>query len=76
MQNGASEAANASASDFVWCMTAIDWGFGVEATADKLLEESARARLKGKDYALVTARNAATAVEKNQSRGGQGHRRA
>lgn len=65
-----------SSADFVWCMTAIDWGFGVEATADKLMEESARARDKGKDYALVTARNAAAAVEKNQSRGGQGHRRA
>jgi len=63
-----------SMADFVWCMTAIDWGFSVEATADKLLEESAKARDKGKDYALVTARNAAAAVEKN--RAGQGYLRA
>jgi hypothetical protein len=65
-----------STADFVWCMTAIDWGFGVEATADKLMEQSAKARDKGKDYALVTARNAAIAVEKNRNRGGQGQRRA
>lgn len=65
-----------STADFVWCLTAIDWGFSVEATAERLLEESAKARDKGKDYALVTARNAASAVEHNRSRGGQGHRRA
>jgi len=33
-----------------------------------------RAREKGKDYALLTARNAATAVEKNRAR--QGWQRA
>jgi RepB DNA-primase from phage plasmid len=59
-----------SMADFVWCMTAIDWGFGVEATAEKLMEESGKAREKGRDYAMLTARNAATEVEKN--RGGQG----
>ncbi|MGA7238858.1 MAG: DNA-primase RepB domain-containing protein [Bryobacteraceae bacterium] len=63
-----------STADFVWCMTAIDWNFSVEATADRLMEESTRARERGKDYALVTARNAATAVEKK--RGGEGQRRA
>jgi hypothetical protein len=57
-------------------MTAIDWGFSVEATADKLMEESAKARDKGNDYALVTARNAEAAVERNRSRGGQGRQRA
>jgi hypothetical protein len=65
-----------STADFVWCMTAIDWGFSVEATADKLMEESAKARDKGNDYALVTARNAEAAVERNRSRGGQGRQRA
>lgn len=63
-----------SLTDFVWCMTAIDWGFGVEATADRLWEESGRAREKGHDYALLTARNAHLEVEKN--RGGQGRSRA
>jgi hypothetical protein len=65
-----------SHADFVWCMTAIDWGFSVEATAERLVEESTRARDKGKEYALVTACSAASAVEHNRSRGGQGHRRA
>jgi hypothetical protein len=64
-----------SMADFVWCMTAIDWGgFSIEATAEKLMEESAKAREKGKDYALQTARNARVEVEKN--RGGQGRGRA
>jgi hypothetical protein len=63
-----------SMADFVWCMTSIDWGFGVEATADKLLEESSRAREKGRDYALLTARNARLEVEKNRE--GQGRSRA
>jgi RepB DNA-primase from phage plasmid len=63
-----------SMADFVWCMTSIDWGFGVEATAEKLLEESGKARDRGRDYALQTARNAFTEVEKN--RAGQGRNRA
>jgi RepB DNA-primase from phage plasmid len=63
-----------SMADFVWCMTAIDWGFSIEATAEKLLEESAKAHDKGRDYALQTARNAYRKVEKN--RAGQGRSRA
>jgi hypothetical protein len=59
-------------ADFVWCMTAIDWGFGIEATAEKLMEESGKGREKGRDYALLTARNAATEVEKNRGRQGRG----
>lgn len=62
-----------SRADFVWCMTAIDWGFGIEATAEKLMAESGKAQEKGRDYALLTARNAATEVKKN--RGGQGRGR-
>ena len=33
-----------SRADFVWCMTAITWGFGVDATAERLIEESSKAR--------------------------------
>lgn len=61
-----------SRADFVWCMTAIDWGFSVEATAEQLLEESAKAREKGRDYALQTARNARAEVEKNRAGMGRG----
>jgi hypothetical protein len=51
-----------SKADFVWCMTALDWGWGLEETAARLLEESERARARGKDYARVTAANAAAAI--------------
>jgi len=51
-----------SRADFVWCMTAITWGFDVDATAERLLEESSKARAAGKGYAAMTVRNAARAV--------------
>lgn len=40
-------------------MTAIDWGWSVDATADRLTEESAKAQENGERYALDTALNAA-----------------
>jgi hypothetical protein len=55
-----------SRADFVWCMTAITWGFGVDETAVRLIEESSKARTAGKAYAELTARNAAVAVERRR----------
>jgi len=55
-----------SRADFVWCMTAITWGFGTEATTERLLEESSKARAAGKDYAEMTVRNAAAAVARRR----------
>jgi hypothetical protein len=55
-----------SRADFVWCMTAITWGFGTEETADRLMQESAKAQLQGKGYAELTTRNAALAVERRK----------
>jgi hypothetical protein len=55
-----------SRADFVWCMTAITWGWTVNETADRLMEESAKARAQGKDYADLTAQNAALAVERRR----------
>ena len=56
-------------ADFTWCMTAIDWGFDIEETAAKLPEVSEKARervqLKDEGYPLITAQNAAAAVERN-----------
>jgi hypothetical protein len=57
-----------SRADFTWCMIAIDWGWGIEATAARLMEESAKARENGESYALLTAQNAAAAAERNRSR--------
>jgi hypothetical protein len=55
-----------SRADFVWCMTAATWGFGVSETAERLMEESSKARTNGKTYAETTARNAAAAVERRR----------
>jgi RepB DNA-primase from phage plasmid len=57
-----------SRADFTWCLLAIDWGWGVEETAARLLQESGKARENGEPYALRTARNAAAAVERRQGR--------
>ena len=58
-----------SRADFTWCMTAITWGWSIEETAANLLEISTKARENGERYALMTAQNAAAAVERrNRSR--------
>jgi hypothetical protein len=53
-----------SRADFVWCMTALTWGWEKEEIAERLLEESpkARARKDGPEYARVTVINALDAV--------------
>ena len=55
-----------SRADFVWCMTAITWGFGVKETGERLMEESSKAREYGRAYADLTATNAALAVERRR----------
>lgn len=59
-----SDQKDVSRADFTWCMTAIDWGWTVEDTAARLLEESSKAQENGPAYALLTAQNAAAAVER------------
>ena len=49
-------------------MTAITWGFGGDDTAERLMEESDKARANGKSYAELTARNAALAAERRRPR--------
>lgn len=53
-----------SRADFVFCMTAITWGWSVNDTAERLMEESTKAQANGKGYCELTARNAAAAVER------------
>ena len=55
-----------SRADFTGCMTALDWGWSVEETAARLLEESQKARENGERYAIETARNAEAAVHRRQ----------
>jgi RepB DNA-primase from phage plasmid len=62
-----------SLADFMWCKWAIQRGHSVEQTAAKLAEVSAKAqeriRVKGDlGYTLLTARNAAIAVERDRER--------
>jgi hypothetical protein len=53
-------------ADFVWCMTAITWGWTVDETKARLMEESTKAQENGERYADLTARNAALAVERRR----------
>ena len=55
-----------SRADFVFCMTAITWGWTAEEAADRLMTESAKAKAQGQRYAELTARNAAAAVQRNR----------
>lgn len=55
-----------SRADYVWCMIAISWGHSIDDTAERLMQESRKAREYGKSYALHTARQAAGAVEQRK----------
>jgi hypothetical protein len=55
-----------SRADYWWCFLAIQWGHDIIATADRLMEESSKAREKGRSYAVQTARQAAVAVERRR----------
>jgi hypothetical protein len=50
-----------SRADFTWCMIAVDWGWSIDETADRLMAESSKARQNGQRYALRTAQRAAAA---------------
>ena len=47
----------------MFALLAIDWGWGVEETADRLMQVSSKAQENGEAYALRTACNAAAAIE-------------
>jgi hypothetical protein len=62
-----------SLADFMWCKWAIQRGHSIEETAAKLSEVSAKAqeriRIRGdRGYTLLTACNAAAAVERDRER--------
>jgi hypothetical protein len=57
-----------SRADFTFCLLALDWGWGVEETAARLMQESVKAREKGEAYAIRTARSAAAALEQRGGR--------
>jgi RepB DNA-primase from phage plasmid len=55
-----------SRADFTFALIALDWGFDIEETAARLLEESPKARAEGERYARRTAQAAAAALERRQ----------
>ncbi len=57
-----------SLADFTFCLLALDWGWGIEETAARLMQESGKAQEEGEKYALRTARNAAAAVRERGER--------
>jgi hypothetical protein len=57
-----------SRADFWFCYLAIQWGHGIDETADRLLQESPRASDTGESYAHHTAKQAALAVERDRQR--------
>ncbi len=57
-----------SRADFTFCLLAIDWGWGIEETAARLMQESGKAQENGEAYALRTARNAVAAIERRGGR--------
>jgi hypothetical protein len=50
--------------DFVFCRTCLtpSWGWSIEETTARLMQESEHARQEGKDYALRTVANAAESL--------------
>jgi hypothetical protein len=55
-----------SRADFAFCVIAIDWGWSIEETAAKLMDESAKARENGQKYAQLTAERATEAAALRQ----------
>lgn len=53
-----------SRADFTFCLLAIDWGWSIEETCERLLENSSKARENGAGYARRTAQRAAAAVDR------------
>src|SRR6185295_3260516 len=60
------EGKDRSAADFNFCLISIDRGWSVESTAIQLMVESEKARSIGFNYALFTAKRAASVVSSNR----------
>lgn len=53
-----------SRADFTFCLLAIDWGWSIEQTCQRLVEKSRKAQENGDGYARRTAEHAARAVDR------------
>jgi hypothetical protein len=57
-----------SRADFTFCLLAIDWGWSLVETCERLLEISSKARENGEGYARLTIQHAAAAVDRRHGR--------
>jgi hypothetical protein len=58
-----------SRADFTFCLLAIDWGWGIEETSARLMQQSSKAKENGEAYARLTAENAAAALSRRHGQG-------
>jgi hypothetical protein len=68
-----SDRPDVSRADFTFCLLAVDWGWSIGETCERLLEMSNKARENGPTYALRTAQNAAAAVYRRSLNYSQAH---
>lgn len=61
-----SDRPDVSRADFTFCLLALDWGWSVAETGQRLLENSSKARANGEAYAKLTAQRAAAAIDRRQ----------
>jgi|SRR4029077_15544149 hypothetical protein len=57
-----------SRADFTFCLLAIDWGWSLTETCQRLLEKSCKARENGQAYAWLTVRHAAAVIQRRSTR--------
>ena len=62
-----SDRPDVSRADFTFCLLAIDWGWSMAETGERLLEKSSKARENGEGYARLTAQRAAAAVDRRHA---------
>ena len=63
-----SDRPDVSRADFTFCLLAIDWGWSVAATCQRLLEKSSKARENGPAYACRTVERAAAVIFEHVTR--------
>lgn len=57
-----------TSADFTWCKIALSWGHSIEATAERLMQESTKAQENGEAYALRTAKHAEYAAQERNAK--------
>lgn len=63
-----SDRPDVSRADFTFCLLAIDWGWSVEETYERLREKSSKAHENGEAYARLTAQRAGAAVDRRDGK--------